>query len=255
MRARAPFQADDLTDLCLLLMEAEEVVAMREIAAGERHPSVIGLRHDVDNTLAPSLQLAEWEHAHGFRATYFVLHDSPYWDSPELRPTLERIAELGHEIGIHTNALAVALERGVDPDAVLWNALDRLRGWGHPVTGVVAHGDGTWCYDPGDDGSLVFVNDEQFLECSRPELGAPDRLVRNRGKSLQLVPRALADFGLKYESYRAGPRSLYLSDSGGKWNEDYSWILQQFPHPEGQLHILVHPCWWTEAFPRVEAAA
>jgi len=49
MRGEAPFRRDDLRQLGEFLERAEEVVAMREIAAGERHPNVIGLRHDMDN--------------------------------------------------------------------------------------------------------------------------------------------------------------------------------------------------------------
>jgi hypothetical protein len=247
MRGEAPFRRDDLRQLGEFLERAEEVVAMREIAAGERHPNVIGLRHDMDNFIRPSVELAEWERRHGFRATYFVLHDSPYWESPDLRPSLERIAELGHEIGIHANALSVALDRGVDPDAVLWSAVDRLRSWGHTVTGVAAHGDRDWCYD--EDRKVVFVNDEQFIECARPNMGAPDRTIRNRGRELTLRPRSLADFGLTYESLRAGPRAHYWSDSGGRWNQSYAQTARDFPDPSGQLHILIHPCWWFEAFP------
>ena len=227
---------------------------MREIAAGEFHPDVIGLRHDVDNTLAPALELAEWEHRHGFRATYFVLHDSPYWDDPELRGTLEAIQDLGHEIGIHSNALAVALATGREPYEVLGSALARLRSWGLHVTGHVAHGDSEWCYR--EDHSLVFVNDELIEECARPELGEPDRWIEAHGRRLRIVPLPMAEFGLRYDSYRAGPRSLYLSDSGGRWNEDPAKIATLYPHPTGQLHILVHPCWWTEAFPaRTEVRA
>lgn len=242
MRAREPYRREDLRELRESLLErAEAVVAMREIYAGERDPLVIGLRHDVDNMIEPCWELAEWEHRHGFRATYFVLHDSPYWDSPALRATLESIAELGHEIGIHANAIAVSLQTGEHPDEILASALDRLRAWGHNVTGVAAHGD-RLCYAAG------FVNDEQFLECRRPEMGAADRTLELNGATLSLSPRPLADFGLEYESIRL-EHALYLSDSGGSWNEPFTELCERFPNPFGQLHILQHPCWWVRAFP------
>jgi hypothetical protein len=241
MRLREPFRRDDLRDFRGLLERAEAVVAMREIHAGERDPLVIGLRHDVDNVLEPCVELAEWEARHGFRATYFVLHDSPYWNDPELRPALERIAVLGHEIGIHANAIAVALETGGEPDEILSSAIARLRAWGHDVTGVVAHGD-RLCYRAG------FVNDEMFAECARPEMGDPRRRLQYRDVELELDPRPLSDFGLEYESIRL-PHALYLSDSGGAWNEPFPELCERFPNPFGQLHILMHPCWWVRAFP------
>jgi hypothetical protein len=98
------------------------------------------------------------------------------------------------------------------------------------------------------------VNDEMFEECVRPEYGDFDRPLTHRGASLRLAPRPLTDFGLEYESLRLG-RALYLSDSGGKWNEPFHVLSERFPSPFGQLHILQHPCWWTEAFTPERAAA
>lgn len=248
MRTHYPFRRDDLRELREELLEhAEAVVAMREIAAGERHPNVIGLRHDVDNVIEPSVELAEWEQRHGFRSTYYVLHDSPYWNSPALRPALEEIAGYGHEIGIHVNALAVALEQRDDPHIVLASALARLRRWGHTVTGIAAHGD-PLCYSDEAKTRLRFVNDEIFTDCPRPEVGSPRRRLEHRGFQLQLRPIPLADHGLEYAVERL-PRSLYLSDSGGRWSVDFDALCDRFPDENGQLHILVHPCWWLHAFP------
>lgn len=248
MRLVAPFLAEDLRELDeRLLSRADEVVAMREIHAGERDPLVIGLRHDVDNTFEPCLQLARWEAERGYRATYFVLHDSPYWEDPGLESGLSEIASHGHEVGLHANALAVALETGRDPAEILLSALDRLRGWGHRVNGVVAHGDAL-CYEAN------FVNDELFEECVRPEYGAHDRVLQVNGRQVRIRPVPLAEFGLEYESLRLG-RALYLSDSGGKWNEPFHTMADRFPSVLGQLHVLQHPCWWTQAFAIERAAA
>lgn len=238
MRPHAPFDADDLRCLDDLLGKADAVVPMRDIHAGVG-PGCIGLRHDVDNVFAPCVDLAEWEAARGYRATYFVLHDTPYWGSAELRPGLERIAELGHEIGLHTNAITTALQTGRCPHETVAGALDRLRYWGHDVVGVVAHGD-PLCYQAG------FVNDETFVECARVEYGAPDRTLEYDGRTVTLDPRPLASFGLEYDANRL-PRSLYLSDSGGRWSLPFDEASGWEP-ADGQLHVLVHPCWWTQAF-------
>lgn len=237
--------ADDLAELDeALLSRALRVVPMRDVYEGDRHSLVIGLRHDMDNFLRGSVELAEWEAERGYRATYFVLHDSPYWDDLALPAALEHIADLGHEIGLHANGIAEALRGGGDPDEVLFSALERLRGWGHDVIGVVAHGDHL-C------GQFGFVNDEQFTECARPKMGDPDRWLSD---VVQLRPRPLSDFGLEYESYRLG-RALYLSDSGGYWTPDFYEVVESFPTTKGQLHILQHPCWWPAAFPVYQEAA
>lgn len=251
MRDRYPFRRDDLRELAELLDRAEEVVAMREIAAGELHPNVIGLRHDVDNVLEPCLELSDWESRRGYRATYFVLHDSPYWNDPVLPGVLEVIASRGHEIGIHVNAIAEALRTGGDPDRILEAALARLRGWGHNVIGAAAHGEQPTC------AIAHFVNDEMFEECARPEYGDPDRVLALADVRLRLRPRPLSDYGLEYDTYRIGRRELYLSDSGGEWAAPgFEAIRDAFPAPDGQLHILQHPCWWLDAFPvRAEVPA
>jgi hypothetical protein len=248
VRANAPFSHGDLRDLeRTLLCHADAVVAMRDIHAGARSPDVIGMRHDVDNSFYPSVELARWEAERGYRSTYFILHDSPYWDEPGLQAGLDEIAELGHEIGIHTNAIAVSLRTGLDPHMILDGAITRLRSWGHPVTGVVGHGD-PLCYQ------ARFVNDEQFLECARPEMGSPTRTLRHDRVTLKLNPRSIREFGLEYESLRCAPRAMYLSDSGGRWNEPFDELADRFP-AEGQLHILMHPDWWHQAFVREEVAA
>jgi hypothetical protein len=248
VRPRAPFLAGDLEELdALLLSRADEVVAMREIAGGERDPLVIGLRHDIDNTFEPCLRLAAWEHDRHYRATYFVLHDSPYWSWPGLRDALDVIAELGHEIGLHANAIAEAFRQERPPELILESALERLRSWGHRISGVAAHGD-ELCHE------AHFVNDEMFIECVRPEYGDHDRQVSCRGRRLRLDPQPLAVYGLDYDVYRL-PRRLYYSDSGGSWSERWPMMVDAFPSAFGQLHVLLHPCWWVDAFVREEAAA
>src|SRR5919201_3238903 len=50
---------------------------LREFGAlTEPTRTVVGLRHDVDARLGSALRMAELEHAHGLRATYFVLHSA-----------------------------------------------------------------------------------------------------------------------------------------------------------------------------------
>jgi hypothetical protein len=235
----APFTAEDLRELDeRLLSKAEYVVPMREAVVP--YQGLLGLRHDVDNTFQPCVELAEWEAERGYHATYYILHDSPYWNTPELRPGLERIADLGHEIGLHTNAIAVALQTGRCPHEIVAGALDRLRYWGHEVGGVVAHGD-PLCYQ------ARFVNDETFEECARPDWGNPGRTLHHDGVTITLEPRPLASFGLYYDANRLS-RSLYLSDSGGTWSEPFEDVCDRFPDAPAGLHVLQHPCWWTQAF-------
>lgn len=245
MRDHAPFKAADLADLDALLTDAIAVVPMQAIARGQQWPQVIGLRHDVDNAIEPAVAFARWEEERGYRSTYYILHTAPYWDDkPLLRRSLDEIAAAGHEIGIHNNALADALTTGGDPGEILFEAVEELRGYGHDITGTVAHGDQR-CYDA--DGKLRFVNDELFEECARRDMGAPDRTV----ETVTIAPVPLVSFGLDYDANWL-LRAAYASDSGGRWQPGFDQVAAGYPY-DGQLHLLVHPDWWAEAFQAVAA--
>jgi hypothetical protein len=258
VRQRGPFTRDDLHELGQFLATADAVVAMREVYAGNRDPRVIGMRHDVDNhadALATAVALAEWEAIHGWRSTYFLLHTARYWKDGRWRRAAETIAALGHEIGLHVDALAQALMHGGDPHELVCEALQELRDAGHVVTGVVGHGNQPVCH------VAAFANDEQFVECVRDNMGAPDRELTYEGRTLRIDPHPLSDYGLEYESIglrmyesadgimRTRPGQVYNTDSGRKWYYPFEQTVADFEAiTDGQLHLLIHPDHWHEAF-------
>lgn len=259
MRERAPFLADDLEELDeRLLSRASSAIAMQEVAAGNKNPDAIALRHDLDagHALATAVKMAEWEAARGFRATYFILHTSPYWLAAGFRESLEQIAIYGHEIGIHADCLAEALKTERDPDLILDEALATLRSYGFQVRGVAGHGN-PLCNRDRAVGEITFANDEQFVECARPQEGEPDRLITRGNIQLKLRPRPLADFGLDYEALHCAlPLPFRISDSGGRWlNPGWEETVEKFQDWLGtnnpdrrQLHFLWHPDWWGRSF-------
>ena len=215
---------------------------MREIAAGNTDPQTIGLRHDIDNIIEPAVLMAEWEAERGYRSTYFALHTAPYWRNEWLlRTSLERIATLGHEIGLHNNALTVMMQTGRKPHEVLAEAVAELRLWGFDISGTVAHGD-SCCYGP--DWTVRFVNDELFVGCDR-ETRAHERFGFRRVR--------LSYLDLAYDANWL-PRAEYLSDSGGRWSRPFDEVAAGFPFA-GQLHVLVHADHWPQAFPPEAVAA
>ncbi len=246
MRASYPFLPDDLAALERFYERAVAVVAMEDVFDyGDGDQNVLAVRHDCDNVIHPAVRLAEWEAARGYRSTYYILHTSPYWqDKTLLQESLERIAGCGHEIGIHNDALTVALETGRDPVEVLHEVTDELRGYGHKVRSTVAHGN-RLCH------IARYVNDEMFVGCQRPSYGDADRTLEHGGRLRRLTPRPLAEFGLDFDANWI-PRGDYLSDSGGQWSQPFGSVAGAWPD-RGQLHILQHPDWWAEAFERVPA--
>lgn len=251
MRPAAPFLASDLEELDARLYSlADRVIPMRDVFMGDTGERVIGLRHDVDDNVGAfeaALAMAEWEFERGYSSTYFLLHSADYWGE-EMLCKVHLFDELGHEVGIHVNAIAQALRTGIDASRILARALFELRSTGVRVVGCAAHGD-TLCYDR--DGKLVFVNDEMFTESARGKIGDPRRTLVYKDHSylLQPVPRTI--YGLEYDASWLS-RGSYLSDSAGKWSQPFERVVSGFG--EGQLHVLVHPDWWTQAFPAKVAA-
>lgn len=246
------FTAADLEALdALLYARADAVVAMRDVLGGTAR--TIGLRHDVDDnpgSFATALRMAEWEHERGYASTYFLLHDSHYWGEHMLRYA-PRLEALGHEVGLHVNAIAEGIRQRRDPHDVLTEALAYLRSSGVTVTGCVAHGDDL-CYADAAKTVLRFVNDEVFTESARPNVGKPTRTIRVNGSACQLLPMSRRAYGLEYDPNWLS-RGDYLSDSGGKWSQPVDEVAGRFG--SGQLHMLVHPDWWKQAFTREAVAA
>lgn len=250
VESRRTFGDHDLRRLQILLERSDEIVPVAEAFARrddwpERFATV---RHDMDHDLENAVKFAEWEAARGIRATYYVLHGDWYWGGPAASTpsamvlrALDHIASLGHEIGLHNNAVALALQTGLDPFAILERDLAALRRHGFPVTGSVAHGD-TICHAAG------FINNEIFTECFRPATHPPDRtLTWTDGSrpptSLQLRQRPMADFGLEYEANNVGA-TRSLSDTGGRWNQPFAVVDAAYGAEGGFIQLLVHPVWW-----------
>lgn len=251
MNKQAPFTKDDLAELDeTLLSRADRVVAMVDVFKGDTGARVIAMRHDVDDSpgsLDTALLMAEWERARGYRSTYYLLHSAHYWS--DACDAARELSRLGHEVGLHINVIARAIRSQRDPHDILTETLHELR-CGATVVGVVGHGD-PLCRAA--DGSVRFVNDEVFIECARPNLGAPDRTI----DGVKLEPRSMWDYGIKYNAIWLD-RAAVLSDSGGRWTDGYRGSFEDtaaaFPFA-GQLHILQHPDHWGQAFVREAVAA
>jgi hypothetical protein len=247
---------------------------MEDAFDGDKGANTIALRHDCDSaqSLDNAVQMAYWEAERGYRSSYYILHTSRYWHYSRFPRLLEQIAGCGHEIGIHTDALAESLVTGEDPDVILNRAIKCLRDLGHTIRGAAGHGNAI-CNRAAGPGEPWFSNDEHFTECRRTQLnGEPmppaDRLLWRGRIQRKLAPRSLADFGLEYEAlWLSVPFYFRLSDSGGRWrDEGFDTIAEMFARQTHvtaaaetsddpmQLHVLQHPDWWGQAFASVVAA-
>jgi hypothetical protein len=83
-------------------------------------PPILLLRHDVDLSLRFAMDMALLEHERGITATYYILPHNDFYNplSPEGRRDLRRMADLGHEIGLHCDGAIYPAERAAFCDAV-----------------------------------------------------------------------------------------------------------------------------------------
>lgn len=164
---RQSFNHIELDALKRFLDQAVDVVPLRDVSRGDDRKGIVAMRHDVDHNLEHSVRFAEWEAERGYRATYYILHTAWYYEHREaLQQGCERLVELGHEVGFHSNVTVLAAEqfpprrrwshpakrlsREVEDTMsdILSQELHYLRDMDIEIVGIAAHGD-IRCYEMG----------------------------------------------------------------------------------------------------------
>ena len=213
------------------------VVPLRELAsAHDADRPVVALRHDVDDRLESALTIARLESERSIRSTYFVLHTAPYWPDRRMRD----LQELGHEVGLHNDALTVHARSAADPVETLRRELDHLRRIGVDVAGVAGHGSRE-ARERGFLNHLVFSD----LPAEAPRFPNNDL----RGPLDPPPSRAtLGELGLAYDAdfldvdrYFA---DSYTDERGSRWHPD-ELDVSALP-PGTKTVVLTHPCLWDE---------
>ena len=71
----------------------------------EKNRPFVVLRHDIDISLRPALEVARVEHELGIQATYFVLLRSPFYNAltQENMAIMSQIRDYGHQIATHVD--------------------------------------------------------------------------------------------------------------------------------------------------------
>jgi len=166
--------------LARLLERGYSAVGYGAVAAGERH---LILRHDLDMSIDAAVAIAEIEAELGIAAHYFVLLRTEMYNpwSDNARQKLDRIAGLGHEIGLHFDASlysddVATLDRAASEECTVLSKLT-----GRPVETV------------------------SFHRPSPATLGRPDAIA---GRRHSYQPHYFHDIG-------------YCSDSRGAWHHGH----------------------------------
>lgn len=188
------------------------------------------IRHDVDNLINRSVQMAQLEHKYKVRTTYYMLNYDTniprdrnyfYQSIDEYR----LINSLGHHIGWHNNALSEFLMTNQTLKECIELPLMFLRELGIPILSTASHGD-QLCR------KMNYVNYQIWNEF-------------DKGNDLQHDRFDLKQFGFTHEAYLTN-RTHYLSESGGNWQVNpLEYIQEWIDNGTGNLQILIHPQWWS----------
>lgn len=244
------YTVKDLEELERFLNQAKAVIPMRESVEGKHGGQYVAMRHDIDHDPDHALRFAEWEFERGFHSTYFMLHTAWYWGNQDLSPILDRMLELGHEIGLHIDAIGKALSEGIglgilEPDVrkdappeILEETFAELR----QRAAEIMHEELGWLRSNGFE--IVGSCQHGGVEVSNYQIPNTD--------VYEAFP--LDKFDLTYEAYfeHRKDTNQYYSDNHGSWHRGGDPVEvctppREWPAPaEGQRQpqILVHPCHW-----------
>jgi hypothetical protein len=177
------------------------------------------LRHDVEWSVERAARMAEIEHSLSVRATYFIrVHSETYNPfSFKTYPSLKRIYQLGHEIGLHFENLDFSVVTGEDPSSILKRELGILQTiLGIKIRGVAAHRD------------FSGIDNSDF--------------------SSGIV---LSEYGLDYEAYQLSKEFLFVSDSLRTWRRTNGRCICEVlrSNPSHEICLLTHPdLWYQESY-------
>lgn len=176
-------------------------------------PKTVIMRHDVDYTLNGVGELAEIEARRGVSATFFFrVHAHEYnCFAPHVYQLISDIRGLGHEIGLHFEAMTISRALDMDPTALLTREKRVLESiTGETVRSASEH----------RDISQVVHSTGYYHDVANP-------------KDIGFENYALEDRFFK--------EMKYLSDSNGFWREGDP--LQHYDR-HSRFQVLVHPDWW-----------
>ncbi len=214
---------------------------------------VIGLRHDVDNSLSHAFDFSETEWNLGVRSTYFILHTASYYlknaydksvHNESILPALLIMQnERDFEIGWHNDLVTLQLIYNIDPVSFLKNELAWLRSNNLYISGTASHGS-PYCHD------YYYLNYYFFEECSNPPHPAflNNTTVNKNGMVLNLQKGKLSDFNLNYEAYFLNNNKYYSDASitnGVRWSTGM--LDLSLLNPGDRVIILLHPVHWHKA--------
>lgn len=203
---------------------------------------MVSLRHDVDNHPFKALKMATMEKKHGILASYYILSTARYYGKyngedvfryPPIDVVYTTLHEMGHEIGIHNDMMALMINHDIDPFNFTRQEIKYFENLGIPIYGSVAHGSSI--------ASNTVRNFEVFSDYAKSDS------VAYKGKSYPIGQHSMSDYGFTYEANFINHKT-YFSESGGKWSNEggYEAFIHYLKNakPGDRIQVLTHPTWW-----------
>ncbi len=228
----------------------------------------VALRHDCDHSMQNALTMARTEALRGYRATYYLLPPDGFTVktnyfgsvekgrlefSPRLLAAAKYLVDLGHEVGIHNDAITLALFLRRTAEDVLAEQIAHFRNAGIPIRGTAGHGS-PLCK------TLGYLNSQLFAKLKTTAPAEPYRSseVTHNGHTVAKYRVTLANLELNYEADYV-PKHASFSDSNGVFRikrkagdlikADSAFASQQIidacvAECDGKFQMLIHPCHW-----------
>ena len=187
------------------------IISFGDYPKFSKKPKIILLRHDIDYSPQRALAIAKIEKKLGLKSTYFVRVHGEYYHpfDHQSYSAIKMITELGHEIGLHSEARSLAQEFKI-PVVALFRIekeiLEKI--FDLKVVSASEHAD--------LGRSQNYWQKHLFAQIAKRKVG------------IKHYPQEWSDF-------------KYLSDSLGSWKEG---CLCQNLRKYVKIQALVHPDWW-----------
>jgi ubiquinone/menaquinone biosynthesis C-methylase UbiE/peptidoglycan/xylan/chitin deacetylase (PgdA/CDA1 family) len=206
------YLADNLVDFDQLIegvsaIESRHVGMMRDFCSGDSKAN-LGIRIDVDMDLMAGVDMANLAGLRNVPLSFYLLHTAPYYGRLEDKVFLrnERSAKVyrtmqdqGHEIGLHTDALTIYRDWGIDGAQAVKCEIEWLRSQGIEISGTAAHN------------CAPVYGAENFEVFSEHVIGERDHTV-SRWSHLPLGTLSEKELGLAYEANQPNPADHVGSD-------------------------------------------
>lgn len=201
----------------------------------------VALRHDIDADIVTAISCARALANAALPGSFYLLHTAHYYGAVSavganggeltrhsgLKYFLEQLKETGVEIGLHNDALGLAIDHGIDGCQVLRDEIDWLRQQGVEIKSTVAH-------------NSAAIYEAECFEVFRGLAVGGREFFKKNGRIISLQRLDQQELGLEYEANFPRPRptldgerlkSLAVKGEGNPLHSP-SWLRQYFiDHP------------------------